>query len=204
MGESKTKTAAEQKNFFDNLAERWDSTNTYNLASIAACLSRLNCHAGSTVLDVGCGTGVMLPYLLERVGPAGRVYAIDLAPRMLAVAAGKYPAPNLSFIEGDAAGYDFGSLCFDTIVCHNVLPHFCEPLAGLAHLSGCLRPGGLIAVCHSDGREEVNARHRQVAAVAEDILPPAAALAAAMRAMSLTITAEIDTAELYLVIGEKR
>ena len=41
---------------------------------------------GQTVLDIGCGAGQTILQLMDRVGPAGRVIGVDLAPRVLAVA----------------------------------------------------------------------------------------------------------------------
>lgn len=49
-------------------------------------VDHLQLRPGDCVLDLGCGTGMSLPLLLDAVGPAGRVVAVDLSPEMLAVA----------------------------------------------------------------------------------------------------------------------
>jgi demethylmenaquinone methyltransferase/2-methoxy-6-polyprenyl-1,4-benzoquinol methylase len=41
---------------------------------------------GDVVLDVGCGTGLCLPLLTERIGPTGTVVGVDQSPDMLALA----------------------------------------------------------------------------------------------------------------------
>jgi ubiquinone/menaquinone biosynthesis C-methylase UbiE len=41
---------------------------------------------GDVVLDVGCGTGLCLPLLADRVGPEGAVIGVDESPQMLAEA----------------------------------------------------------------------------------------------------------------------
>jgi demethylmenaquinone methyltransferase/2-methoxy-6-polyprenyl-1,4-benzoquinol methylase len=46
----------------------------------------LRLHAGATVLDVGCGTGLSFPLLRQRIGPQGRIVGIEQSPDMLAKA----------------------------------------------------------------------------------------------------------------------
>jgi ubiquinone/menaquinone biosynthesis C-methylase UbiE len=46
-------------------------------------VERLGLIGGDKVLDIGCGTGRSLAYLREAVGPAGRVYGIDISRGML-------------------------------------------------------------------------------------------------------------------------
>jgi trans-aconitate methyltransferase len=52
--------------------------------------------AGDIVLDVGCGTGLCLPLLVERIGPDGEVIGIDQSPDMLAVARERIAVHNWS------------------------------------------------------------------------------------------------------------
>jgi ubiquinone/menaquinone biosynthesis C-methylase UbiE len=46
-------------------------------------VARLGLRRGSTVIDVGCGTGLCFPYLEEAVGPDGRVIAVECSKAML-------------------------------------------------------------------------------------------------------------------------
>lgn len=61
---------------------------------------------GKTVLDVGCGTGRNLPLLVPRVGPRGRVVALDYSSGMLEQArrlVDEHGWSNVQLLQGDAA-----------------------------------------------------------------------------------------------------
>jgi len=102
--------------------------------------------AGSRVLDVGCGGG-LLAEALARAG-AG-VTAIDLAPAMIDVAR-LHAAESalavdyrLSSAEQVAAAEPAG---FDVVTCMEMLEHVPEPAAMTATLAQLLRPGGALFV----------------------------------------------------------
>jgi ubiquinone/menaquinone biosynthesis C-methylase UbiE len=55
---------------------------TYRLRAIEL----LHLEPGDIVVDLGCGTGLSFPSLLEKVGSEGRLIGVDLTPGMLTVA----------------------------------------------------------------------------------------------------------------------
>jgi ubiquinone/menaquinone biosynthesis C-methylase UbiE len=62
-------------------------------------VERLPLRRGDVVLDVGCGTGLCLPFLLERVGPEGVIVGVDASPEMLEVAAERASAHGWRNVE---------------------------------------------------------------------------------------------------------
>jgi len=77
---------------------------------------------GNTVLDVGCGTGVLAREALRRVGPEGRVTGLDLNDGMLAVAA--RTEPNVAWRQGDATALPFEDASFDIVASQFALMYF--------------------------------------------------------------------------------
>lgn len=72
-------------------------------------IEALRLEQGDTVLDLGCGTGVNLPLLSEKVGPTGRVIGVDLSTDMLAQAARKVrelKLHNVTLVEKDIREYE--------------------------------------------------------------------------------------------------
>ncbi len=67
------------KEYFDKAASTWDEK--FLTPSLSSFLENLvpqfGIEAGQSVLDVGTGTGVLIPYLIKAVGPSGSVTAID-------------------------------------------------------------------------------------------------------------------------------
>lgn len=106
----------------------------------------LKLREGNTVLEIGCGTGLNFPYIEERIGPGGRLIALDYTPAMLELAARRCNEnewQNVDFVRGDAAEVD--SLVSGPVdaaistACLCIVPGWERAIAGAASL---LRSGG--------------------------------------------------------------
>jgi ubiquinone/menaquinone biosynthesis C-methylase UbiE len=103
------------------------------------------------VLDVGCGTGRNFPFLREAVGPAGRIYGVDLSAGMLRGARklrDRHHWTNIHLTEGDAANYvapePLDGVLFS--LSYNTMPHH---LTVLRRIWKQLRPGGRLVIMDS-------------------------------------------------------
>jgi SAM-dependent methyltransferase len=100
-------------------------------------------HAGSTVIDVGCGCGATTIELARAVGPSGRVVGIDLSGCMLALAAERLRKfANTTCLLGDAAELPLRDLDAELIVSRFGVMFFGDPVAAFANLRTGLAAGG--------------------------------------------------------------
>ena len=194
-----------RKELFNAVAETWDARCRHDPERIEEILDLVPIRAGDAVLDVGTGTGILIPYLRKRVGRRGRITAIDMAENMIRIAERKLGPEKVCYVVGDVCDADLPPCTFDVIVCYSVFPHFEDQRHAVRRLARCLRPGGAIAICHSQGRDHINDLHKTVSpAVAVDHLPEATVVAGYLVDAGCEILTALDTDRLYAVIGRKQ
>ncbi len=187
--------------FFDTLADSWDNNMIKIQWKIDKILDVAEVTEGKTVLDVACGTGVLIPDYLRR--NVKNCVAVDISERMIEIAENKFNNyNNVEFLCADAEQYDFSKM-FDCIVIYNALPHFADREQLLKNLSQCLKNGGRITIAHGMSREALIKHHSGSAQKVSTILPEAEELAEIMKS-HFKIDTAIATDELYIVSGTKQ
>lgn len=186
--------------FFDRCAPTWDAEMIRSDRKINIILDNAHVGAGSRVLDVACGTGVLTPDYLAR--DVASVTAVDISPEMIRRARDKLRDDRVQFLCGDVETLDVGR-DFDAVVVYNAFPHFPDPERLVAHLASLLRPGGVLTVAHGMGRAAIDGHHKGRASAVSRGLMSAQELAAIFE-KHLTVTTVLSTEEMYQVAGEKR
>lgn len=184
--------------FFDACAASWDAGSCRNEAVIAKILDNAGVREGVDVLDVACGTGVLLPDYLKR--GAGSILAVDISHEMIRIAREKFSRPELELLCADAELLRTERR-FDAIVVYNAFPHFTDPDALLRNLAGLLKPGGRLTVAHGASRRTIDAHHANVRSVSMGLMP-AEELAERM-GEHLSVELVISDDEMYQVVGRK-
>lgn len=109
----------------------------------------------SRVVDIACGSGLIVRHLLGRVGAAGSVDGVDIDATLLAVAAESVGQRQVGWHESDAARLLFETSSIDRVSCHQGIQFFPERSAALAEIRRVLVPGGRLAIA-TWGRLEDN------------------------------------------------
>lgn len=136
---------------YDSIVKVFDLFRRYGFdisAWRASAVQALHLNPGDNVVDIGCGTGLNFPLLYERVGPAGKIIAVDLSPAMLEQAQQRVLDnhwQNVELVCEDAAQYPFpaGLNAILSTYAFTLVPDCGEVVA-----RGCqaLPPGGRLSI----------------------------------------------------------
>jgi ubiquinone/menaquinone biosynthesis C-methylase UbiE len=104
---------------------------------------------GSTVADVGAGSGYMTVRMAKRVGPTGKVYANDIQPQMLSMLRQRLDKEKIANVELVLGGYDDPKLpanTIDLILMVDVYHEFSEPQKMLRRMRDSLKTGARLVL----------------------------------------------------------
>jgi SAM-dependent methyltransferase len=122
--------------------------NAFAEPELRQAIASLGLDPGACVLDAGCGTGEVLRWFADAVGPDGTVIGIDLAAAHATAARACAPAQAL-VLQADLLHAPLRAASFDRVWCMNTINHLHDPVAGTQLLASLLRPAGRIALCQS-------------------------------------------------------
>jgi ubiquinone/menaquinone biosynthesis C-methylase UbiE len=155
------------KDYFDNAADTWDERFlTPKLSSfLEKFVPQFGIASGQHVLDVGTGTGVLVPYLSKAVGPEGKVVALDFSEKMVNQCKTKYShLKNVSVKVGNIENVAFLPESFDALICFGVFPHLANKQKALQNIHRLLKAEGKLVIAHALSSEELKIHHKKVSA----------------------------------------
>ena len=117
-------------------------------------LESMNIDSAQTVLDMGCGTGVVSRAIAKRDAFSGTVIGIDISSYLLEearrLALEEDINDKINFYEGDSSCLDIFEKEIDTVVVHTLLSHVDDPLAVLKEAARVVKPRGLVGIFEGD------------------------------------------------------
>jgi ubiquinone/menaquinone biosynthesis C-methylase UbiE len=193
------------REYFNQLASKWDQmTPEETRARLPQMIDHLAIKPGDSILDVGGGTGILIPLLHKAAGDGGKIVSLDIAEEMLKQARNNGYSKNIHYIQADAAAIPFSEESFDLVVCYSCFPHFLDKPRALAEMKRVLRNGGHLAICHTASRQAINELHKSIGnAVGNDTIPDEATMRKMLAASGLKPAEIRDEPHRYLVIAAK-
>jgi demethylmenaquinone methyltransferase/2-methoxy-6-polyprenyl-1,4-benzoquinol methylase len=193
--------------FFNKASEYWD--NKFDNPKLHKFLKEFvlsfGLFEGQHILDVGTGTGILIPYLYKIVGSKGHITAIDYAHKMVEICKIKHgDFPNLSIIVAKAETLQFADNSFDAIICFGVFPHLDNKQVALTQFNRILKSEGKLIIAHALSREEVGHHHQHVPEVAKDRLPNKKEMRKILQKANFTEINITDKKGSYLCFSKKQ
>jgi len=153
---------------------------------------------GATVLDVGSGTGILIP-LIRKYEPA-RIYACDLSEAMLGRLNENYAYAETILGDVRDLGLPDGSL--DVVFVNACYPNIVDKSTGFSNMGRMLRPGGHLVISHPLGKSFIGVIRKGTPFPLDDF-PERAEAKTLLRTFGFSIKSFIDEPELYILVAEK-
>jgi len=199
-----------RKQFFNDHADQWlemwykdRATGRYDKHSgdFERLFLLLPLKPGDQVLDLGCGTGILVPFILEKITNSGTLYELDFAEQMIEVNRRLHVGDNIRFIVADAENAPLDDASCDAAIGFSCFPHLQDKDKALKTLARVLKPRGVLAVSHFDSSEGINKHHENCHAVMHDHLPDESAMRALLERAGFGIEAFIDEPGFYFILA---
>lgn len=117
-------------------------------------LAAMSIPSARSVLDLGCGTGVVARAVATTPGFAGRVPGIDVSPYLIEAATRLAKKEHIDqavdFRTGDSQALHLADASYDAVIAHTLLSHVESPLAVLKEIFRIVRPGGMVGIFDGD------------------------------------------------------
>lgn len=150
-----------QSEFFDSIAKEWDNIIEVNEEKINTLLSKVDIKDNDNILDVGTGTGVLIPFL-KNLNSNGIIKGVDVSSGMLDIANQKFKElENVSFEVLDVENSSIEEK-YDKIILYSMFPHLKNKTNTIKILvENNLNEDGKLIIAHSNSREFLNNMHKE-------------------------------------------
>ncbi len=205
---SKTEGETSPRNhreFFNHYAENWEETSEERKA-LKNIFSSLKLDLAGNILDVGCGTGILVPVVAETSANKHYLIELDMAKEMLRQNRRRWssPAGKIAYLNADVHSLPFPDGRINTLLCFAAFPHFQDKPAVIREFYRVLPSGGILLILHLMSSQKLNEFHRDVGSVVgNDRLPPVDVLSDELARSGFKILHQEERDDLYLIYARK-
>lgn len=195
----------EQRDFFDSIANEWDNIIEVNEEKINTLLSKVDIKDNDNILDVGTGTGVIIPFL-KNLNSNGIIKGVDVSSGMLDIANQKFKElENVSFEVLDVENSSIEEK-YDKIILYSMFPHLKNKTNTIKILvENNLNKDGKLIIAHSNSREFLNNMHKEKdKRVSEDRLIPIKDQKTLFEQVNLNVLDAYEDDEIYYLVVNKK
>lgn len=154
--------------------------------------------AGNWVLDVGTGTGILIP-LIQDYRP-GRIYACDLSGKMLDQLKANYD--SVETIQADVRDLTLPDASVDVVFMNACYPNISDKTGTLSTLARIMKPGGRMVISHPLGKTFIDSLRKRSPFPLDDF-PTEPEAAKLLAPFGFAIRTFVDEPQLYLLVAVK-
>ena len=187
-----------QVDFFNSVAKNWDNMIEVNETKINYLLSKLEIKEDDNILDIGTGTGVLIPFL-SKLAPNGSITGVDISKGMLEVASEKFKSMHNVYFDLVNVETEDINCKYDKIILYSMYPHLENKTNTIKKLvKNNLKDNGILMIAHSDSREFLNNLHKDTdKRVSESLLMEVNKQKEVFINASLNVTDAFENDEMY-------
>lgn len=154
---------------------------------------------GDTVLDVGSGTGILIP-LLQKYEP-GCIYACDLSEAMLKQLKKHYS--DVQTILSDIRDLTLPDLSIHVVFINACYPNIVDKAGAFTNISRMMQPAGRMVISHPLGKSFIDALKETVPFPLDDF-PEKSQAQTLLEPYGFVLKSFIDEPELYILVVTKQ
>jgi len=154
---------------------------------------------GDTVLDVGSGTGILIP-IIQKYKPS-RIYACDLSGDMLNQLKENYS--SVKTILADVRDLRLPDQCMDVVFINACYPNIVDKAGAFSNISRMMKLKGRLVISHPLGKAFISSLKSSMPFALDDF-PEEPKASALLKPFGFEIETFIDEPKLYVLVVLKR
>jgi SAM-dependent methyltransferase len=149
-----------------------------------------------TILDVGTGTGILIP-LIRKYGPK-KIYANDLSKAMLASVNGQFP--EVETVIGDISRLTLSEGSIDVVFINACYPNIMDKHAAFLNINRMTRQGARVVISHPLGRGFIEILKEKMPFPLDDFPEDRMTANGLLGDYGFEVESMIDESDLYILV----